>query len=254
MLESTTANKNIAHLLREQAGLIPNQPALVRRIGRDAQGQAIYEQVSFAELERLSDAYARGLTRYGIGGRARAADGAARPGAARAGLRAVQGRLRASADRPGHGPHKPGRVHRRKRARGAGGHPTRADRAAGAAPGLPHDQAQRHGRRALGLGGARLEQLRDSGLEPFPIADPAPGELAAILFTSGSTGVPKGVAYQHGMFGAQVRALRELYHFAPGEVEMPILPVFASCSTPRWATPRPSPSSTRPGRPSATRT
>ena len=54
-----------------------------------------------------------------------------------------------------------------------------------------------------------------------------PGELAAILFTSGSTGAPKGVCYEHGMFDAQVRLVRETYGIEPGEVDLPLLPIFA---------------------------
>ncbi len=53
------------------------------------------------------------------------------------------------------------------------------------------------------------------------------GDLAAILFTSGSTGSPKGVCYEHGMFDAQVRLIRETYDIAPGEIDLPMLPVFA---------------------------
>lgn len=55
----------------------------------------------------------------------------------------------------------------------------------------------------------------------------APDELAAILFTSGSTGKPKGVCYEHGMFDAQVRLIRETYGIQPGEVDLPLLPIFA---------------------------
>lgn len=51
--------------------------------------------------------------------------------------------------------------------------------------------------------------------------------LAAILFTSGSTGAPKGVCYEHGMFDAQVRMIRETYDIRPGEVDLPLLPIFA---------------------------
>jgi len=54
-----------------------------------------------------------------------------------------------------------------------------------------------------------------------------PGDLAAILFTSGSTGAPKGVRYEHGMFEAQVRLIRETYGIEPGEVDLPLLPIFA---------------------------
>ncbi len=52
-------------------------------------------------------------------------------------------------------------------------------------------------------------------------------ELAAVLFTSGSTGAPKGVCYEHGMFEAQVRLIREAYSIQPGEVDLPMLPIFA---------------------------
>lgn len=62
---------------------------------------------------------------------------------------------------------------------------------------------------------------------PAPSNEAAPGALAAIVFTSGSTGAPKGVCYEHGMFDAQVRVIRETYGIAPGEVDLPMLPIFA---------------------------
>jgi olefin beta-lactone synthetase len=52
-------------------------------------------------------------------------------------------------------------------------------------------------------------------------------DLAAILFTSGSTGSPKGVCYEHGMFEAQVRLIRKAYDITPGEIDLPLLPIFA---------------------------
>jgi acyl-CoA synthetase (AMP-forming)/AMP-acid ligase II len=55
----------------------------------------------------------------------------------------------------------------------------------------------------------------------------APGDPAAILFTSGSTGAPKGVRYTHGQFDAQVRMIRDAYGIEPGEIDLPLLPLFA---------------------------
>lgn len=70
---------------------------------------------------------------------------------------------------------------------------------------------------------------RLGGISPPPAeaATTDAADLAAILFTSGSTGAPKGVCYQHGQFEAQVRLIRETYGIAPGEVDLPLLPIFA---------------------------
>lgn len=76
---------------------------------------------------------------------------------------------------------------------------------------------------------ARLSSAGSSGREGDApaLATTAATDLAAILFTSGSTGAPKGVCYEHGMFEAQVRLVRETYGIQPGEVDLPMLPIFA---------------------------
>lgn len=51
--------------------------------------------------------------------------------------------------------------------------------------------------------------------------------LAAILFTSGSTGAPKGVCYTHGVFDAQREIVRDFYGIRAGEIDLPLLPIFA---------------------------
>jgi acyl-CoA synthetase (AMP-forming)/AMP-acid ligase II len=78
-------------------------------------------------------------------------------------------------------------------------------------------------------GGTTLARLLATIPTPYPyvMAATAADETAAILFTSGSTGVPKGAVYSHGNFSAQVAALRDLYAIQPGEIDLPTFPLFA---------------------------
>ncbi|HEX9078136.1 MAG TPA: fatty acid CoA ligase family protein, partial [Desulfuromonadaceae bacterium] len=62
---------------------------------------------------------------------------------------------------------------------------------------------------------------------PFPMAPTGPDDVAAILFTSGSTGPPKCAVYTHANFAAQVEALRDIYSIEPGEIDLPTFPLFA---------------------------
>jgi acyl-coenzyme A synthetase/AMP-(fatty) acid ligase len=76
-------------------------------------------------------------------------------------------------------------------------------------------------------GGWTLQRVRREGEAGEPmLADTSADETAAILFTSGSTGVAKGVVYTHGIFAAQVAYLREVYHIDPGEIDLPTFPLF----------------------------
>lgn len=74
---------------------------------------------------------------------------------------------------------------------------------------------------------ARLSSGAQHSTPNAQLAAGSSQELAAILFTSGSTGSPKGVCYEHGMFDAQVRLIRETYAIEPGEIDLPLLPIFA---------------------------
>ncbi len=81
--------------------------------------------------------------------------------------------------------------------------------------------------RRLFWGGTTLAKLRAGTTEFMEPVGTAEDEVAAILFTSGSTGVPKGAVYTHGNFLAQVERLKETYGIEPGEIDLPTFPLFA---------------------------
>lgn len=63
--------------------------------------------------------------------------------------------------------------------------------------------------------------------EDAPLYEPTPHETAALLFTSGSTGAPKGAVYQHAHFLAQIDLLRRTYGIEAGEHDLCTFPLFA---------------------------
>ncbi|MEO1616138.1 MAG: fatty acid CoA ligase family protein [Planctomycetota bacterium] len=79
-------------------------------------------------------------------------------------------------------------------------------------------------------GGKTLSQIEslggadDQGKEELPtINRPDP---AAVIFTTGSTGPPKGVLYTHGTFHAQIDLIRERYDIHRGSRDLACFPLF----------------------------
>ena len=78
------------------------------------------------------------------------------------------------------------------------------------------------------LAHATLADIERAGADAGPqLAHTQPDEVAAILFTSGSTGVPKGVVYRHRHLVAQVVMLRDAFGIEAGGSDLPTFPPFA---------------------------
>ncbi|HEL4847711.1 MULTISPECIES: olefin beta-lactone synthetase [Stenotrophomonas] len=82
--------------------------------------------------------------------------------------------------------------------------------------------------RRLGWGGTTLAALERAGANGGAMLAATDGEdMAAILFTSGSTGVPKGVVYRHRHFVGQIQLLGSAFGMEAGGVDLPTFPPFA---------------------------
>jgi len=79
--------------------------------------------------------------------------------------------------------------------------------------------------------GPTIHEIRSPDARPFEIVETSGTDMAAILFTTGSTGSPKGVVYLHAMFDAQVKLIQKHYGIQEGEIDLPGFPLFALFST-----------------------
>lgn len=75
-------------------------------------------------------------------------------------------------------------------------------------------------------GGSKYVDLRDDDCSAYPIEMLQCDEMAAIMFTSGSTGVSKGVVYTQSMLYHQVEFIQQLYGFTADDVDLATFPLF----------------------------
>jgi long-chain acyl-CoA synthetase len=81
--------------------------------------------------------------------------------------------------------------------------------------------------RRLGMPVILIESLPDlaRGADPLPAAEIAPDDLLLVMFTSGTTGDPKGVMLTHGNVGSNARTLVDVFPFGPNERLLSVLPL-----------------------------
>lgn len=217
---ATAARCNVSDYITEQARARPDATAIIE--------QATGRRITFGELERTVNALAAGLTQYGIANGTRAVL-AVRPGIEFVAL--VFALFRAAAVPivvdPGMG--------RKNMLACIGEAKPQALIGISAAHALskvfraPFASVTKRvtvGRRWL-WGGKTYSQLASVDASSFKAPQTRASDLAAILFTSGATGVPKGVEYEHGMFDGQVRAIRDYFDIKPGEIDVPCFALFA---------------------------
>ncbi len=222
--------ENIADTLTARAQLQPHQEAVIFPSGRDAFGRVAYTHLTFAQLDQLSTQVARGLLAKGIGQglrtaflvkpsleffvltfalfKAKAVPVLIDPGI---GIRSLRTCLK--------------------------------EAQAKAFLGIPAAHMARILFRWKGAGWTHLvsvssrsfgsmicyQELLKAGAHPSAPQLPMTRseEQAAILFTSGSTGSPKGAVYTHANFLAQVRLLQKSLQIQPGERDLCTFPLFA---------------------------
>lgn len=80
---------------------------------------------------------------------------------------------------------------------------------------------------SFGLFGPDLKNKHVENPSSFDVFSPKEEDLASIIFTTGSTGPPKGVRYEHSIFSAQLKLIKEYYGIGSADIDQPAFPLFA---------------------------
>ena len=223
---------NVASYLPQMAEKNPHKQAVVFPQGRDRKGRAAYTHLTFSQLNQLSSRYAQGLQSLDIKQGCRVLL-MVRPGLEFVGLTFALFRMGAVPVLidPGMGISNLLNCIKQVEPEGLVGIP------------LAHllktvrPKYFSSVRYCVTVGknlfweGPTLERIKENDCSDFTPVLTKRDDPAAILFTTGSTGPPKGVLYQHGMFAAQVEHIKSRYRITEDDVDMPAFPLFALFST-----------------------
>jgi len=226
--EKSSPPVNVAAHLPRMADRQPDVPALVWRSGRQQDGRAVYSHLTFKALDDLSDAHARGFESVGIHRGTRTIL-MVRPSPEFFALTFALykiGAVPVLID-PGMGRLRMVECLRAVEAEAFVGIPIAHVLRVMFRSAFRSVRVAVTVGRKYGWGGHRLRDLRIASAGRYEMAETQPTDPAAIIFTTGSTGPPKGVLYEHGMFDTQVRILRDHFGIQPGEVDLPTFPLFA---------------------------
>jgi olefin beta-lactone synthetase len=219
---------NVALRLKTMARVQPYRRAVVYPSGRDPNGRVAYSHLTFRQLERESDCFARGLEAAGIVRGTRTIL-MVRPSLELFALTYAMlkvGAVFVMVD-PGMGVRRMLTCLRESRAQALIGVPPahvlrtlcpKYFKGVKTAVTIGHRWFWR---------GLTLKEIRALPWEPYRVADTTRDEMAAILFTTGSTGAAKGAVYTHGVFDAQVRLIQSQFSISPDEIDLPTFPLFS---------------------------
>ncbi len=227
-LDERFRTKNLSEVLECHAKDIPGKTAVVHQYGWNKNGKALYRSITFKELEEETNRYARGLSEAGIGKGTRTIL-MVRPSIEFFALTFALIRLGAVLVLidPGMG--------RKKLVSSLGS----VD--AEVFIGVPMAHVLRLlsrnafkkvrvnitvGRRWF-WGGKGLTDVRSDDKSTFAPVEMGPYDMVGIFFTSGSTGPPKGVVYEHSMFDAQIEFLRSHFGYGRNGTDLATFPLFS---------------------------
>ncbi len=219
---------NIASSLKKNAQSFPYKRAVVYPAGRDKNSRVLYSQLTFSQLDQLSDRLAHGLESIGI------VRGTRTILMVPPGMEFFMivfamfkvGAVPVVVD-PGMGIDRMVQCLHQGRAKAFIGiekaHILRRLKPA-YFKNITHWVTV--GRRWF-WGGHTLKQLLSDNRQDFGHARTTKDETAAIVFTTGSTGPAKGVVYTHGNFTAQIQQIQTHWNIGSDEIDLPTFPLFA---------------------------